>query len=273
MSAPKLSVTKAEGAGNDFIFVAYSPSFDRAMIPKLCDRNFGVGADGLVLMEALAPTRTRWHFYNRDGSDAAMCGNAARAAAAWLQAAGKAFPHELETAFGPVTLNRHEKGFAARVQYAERAIDSIENVSGKMTSGTLVSAKFVDTGVPHAVVEWPSSVLLGARVDAAKLKEAALALRWAPIAGAAGTNVTFYSRVAAGVVEAVSFERGVEDFTLACGTGVLAAAVISSPGQTVVEVRNPGAALFVEAHEFPKALTLAGPARIVFTADVNPNER
>ncbi|MBL7686893.1 MAG: diaminopimelate epimerase [Bdellovibrionaceae bacterium] len=251
--------TKVEAAGNDFLFSDYnSGALTSEEIRLLCDRNFGIGADGLVAMESLTPESTRWHFFNRDGSIAAMCGNAARAAAAWLFAEGKALPHRLQTGFGEVLLSRVGSDFEARVPYAGKAL----------AETALGGATLIDTGVPHAVIEWPSSVF----ERSAQMRERAAQFRWAKQAGVGGTNVTFFNRREGGI-DAITFERGVEDFTLSCGTGVLAAATVSSAALTRgwpsggVIVRNPGAELKVVSSDFPSSLTLIGPARVVFRAE------
>ena len=255
----KRTFTKVEAAGNDFLFSDYaSGTLTSEEIRLICDRNFGIGADGLVVMESLTSDSTRWHFYNRDGSIAAMCGNAARAAAAWLSAEGKTLPHRLQTGFGEVVLSRVGGDFEARVPYAGKAL----------AETALGGATLIDTGVPHAVIEWPLSVFERSQ----QMRERAAQFRWAPQAGAAGTNVTFFSRREGGI-DAITFERGVEDFTLSCGTGVLAAATVSSaalsrgwPSGGVI-VRNPGAELKVVSNDFPNSLTLMGPARVVFQAE------
>lgn len=250
---------KVEAAGNDFLFSGAAsdiPSTNE--IRRLCDRNFGIGADGLVIMELLKADVSRWHFFNRDGSIAAMCGNAARAAAAWIFSEGQTLPHRLQTGFGEVTLSRIGDEFEARVPYAGKALVETD----------LGGASLIDTGVPHAVVEWPSSVFERSSL----MRKRAAQFRWAKQAGAAGTNVTFFNRREGGI-DAITFERGVEDFTLSCGTGVLAAATVSSsalsrgwPSAGVI-VRNPGAELKVVSNDFPNSLTLIGPARIVFRAE------
>jgi diaminopimelate epimerase len=103
--SPPHDILKLEAAGNDFIFFAIDqgvPTADR--IQALCDRHFGIGADGFVVMENLDATHSRWQFFNNDGSHAAMCGNAARAAGAWVKHEGLSFPHHLDTAFGEIIL-------------------------------------------------------------------------------------------------------------------------------------------------------------------------
>lgn len=282
-------ILKIEAAGNDFIFFALEQGVPTpGRIQALCDRHFGIGADGFVVMETLDLTHSRWQFFNNDGSQAAMCGNAARAAAAWLKHEGKSFPHHLETGFGSIVLGEHvlsePHGFTARVPYEKKplhirsiAVDGANDVKGLVVG----SVQLIDTGVPHAVVELNEPVLGLATEHRDRLKAIAAKFRWPKEAGVGGSNVTFYSRIAKNpgdteAVEAVTFERGVEDLTLACGTGVLAAAVVASglsvEGHTVhwpekgFEVRTPGATLWVESKDFPRSLTLVGPANIVFSA-------
>lgn len=263
------SLKKSEGAGNDFLFYdAAQGIMSEAEVVAVCDRHFGVGADGVVAMEAVGPNASRWHFFNRDGSRAAMCGNAARAAAAWLAShANRGFPHALETEFGTITLNLEKLSgsmqFSATVPYRTK----------KLSEQALTGAKLIDTGVPHAVVEWPRSVL-GTESDVKAMRETAAHYRWVREAGVGGANVTFYFKTSSpGMIEAITFERGVEEFTLSCGTGVLAAAVVSSRALTEgwpaggVSVRNPGALLRVESSSFPSELKLIGPSRVVFATE------
>ncbi len=280
-------ILKIEAAGNDFIFFAKAhgvPSASR--IQALCDRHFGIGADGLVVMENIDSTHSRWEFFNSDGSHASMCGNAARAAAAWLKHEGKHFPHSLQTGFGEVILGEHAvtnpPGFTAQVSYEEKPLRlvKIEMDFSKDTTGLVGgSATLVDTGVPHAVIELKGSILSLAIERREQLHGLASKLRWPKEAGAGGSNVTFFSRISECEIESVTFERGVEGLTLACGTGVLAAALVAS-GMSIeksdigskkkswpvsgFEVRTPGAALWVQSQDFPRSLTLVGPANIVF---------
>ncbi len=271
MISPSIPITKAVAAGNDFVFAESANGVSSALtteaIVRICDRHFGIGADGLVVMQSVSPTQTKWHFFNSDGSVAAMCGNAARAAAAWLKAKGAKFPHQLQTGFGTVELNAlNGESYSVAVRYERRTLQT-----RKISSGAIL----VDTGVPHAVVQTDQSVL--------DLKDKSLAVpfRWPPEAGAGGANVTFFRKLTAASIEAVTFERGVEDYTLSCGTGVLAAALVASnlmgenpdhsSGHQVgqwptsgISVRNPGGQLNVLAADFPNSLVLVGPASIVF---------
>ncbi len=282
-------ILKIEAAGNDFIFFAIEQGVPTAgRIQALCDRHFGIGADGFVVMENIDATHSRWQFFNNDGSHAAMCGNAARAAGAWVKHEGHSFPHHLETGFGEVILGEHvvrePHGFTARIPYTKQPLHVREiatDISHDTTGLVAGRARLVDTGVPHAVLELKQSVLTLAQERRDVLKSLAAKFRWPSEAGKGGSNVTYFSRIetntgAHGAIESVTFERGVEDLTLACGTGVLAAALVASgisvEAKTVgwpksgFEVRTPGATLWVESQDFPSSLTLVGPANIVFSA-------
>ena len=275
-------IYKIEAAGNDFLFFSIDQGVpNRERIQALCDRHFGIGADGLVVVEMIDKNHSRWQFFNSDGSVAAMCGNAARAAGAWLKRAGQVFPHHLETAFGEVILGEHvtaeHHGFTARVPYVKRPLSALKievDISHDTTGLLHGSPSLIDTGVPHVVVELKSPVLSLARERATQLNTLASKFRWTKQAGPGGANVTFFSRVGlksdgTSALESVTFERGVEALTLACGTGVLAAATVASgmtwPKQGF-EVHTLGATLWVESEDFPQSLTLIGPANIVFSA-------
>lgn len=250
-------MTKLVAAGNDFIFLesakGITSSLTRETVSAICDRHFGIGADGLVVMQPQDESTTKWYFFNSDGSRAAMCGNAARAAAAWLEKTKAKFPHHLQTEFGAVILNMVTSGiYSAEVSYAQRPLRQLRLSSG---------AVLIDTGVPHAVLEVEQDVLKMADPNQA------IQYRWPTEAGPSGANVTFFRRVSQDSIEAITFERGVEDYTLSCGTGVLAAATVASSDNwpaAGIEVRNPGGLLRVLAPNFPRSLVLVGPAHSVF---------
>lgn len=236
-------------------------------------------------MNLLDANHSSWTFFNSDGSEAAMCGNAARAAAAWLKHHRRSFPHHLATGFGNVILEdralRAVHTFSAQVAFHKKPLKLTQIPFDNCDENAAAQfATLIDTGVPHTVVELKDSVLQQVLNEKKKLRDFASRFRWAQAAGPSGTNVTFYSRLERNLghgpaIESVTFERGVEDLTLACGTGVLAAAVMASglPLQTGsawptagFEVRTPGATLSVESQDFPNSLILVGPAHIVFSA-------
>jgi len=284
----KPGILKIEAAGNDFIFLDGAievPS--TARIQSLCDRHFGIGADGVAVMFRIDAKNSRWGFFNNDGSAAAMCGNAARAAAAWVQRQGLEFPHVLETEFGKVILNQmalddlgRTNQFSARVPYENKPL-RLQPISSPFQHKDIVgSPLLIDTGVPHVVIEIAGSVLDRARNATApkteSLVEIASHFRWVKEAGPGGSNITFFSRLENQAVQSVTFERGVEALTLACGTGVLATAVVASGSlknktpwpQQGFRVETLGAWLTVGSEDFPKSLSLQGPANIVFAAQL-----
>ncbi len=274
----KISLEKVVAAGNDFIFVLAGRDVPLGWRPasqtvrEICDRHFGVGADGLVVMTKLFEKKYEWAFFNNDGSNAAMCGNAARAAMCYL-ALEETQPVELATDFGLVrleTLGGHD--FRIAIDYSSKKLElrRVHSVGSQNTD--LMQPVLVDTGVPHVVLESSQDVL--------SLTDRALAapFRWAEEAGPAGANVTFFKRRDVNSIDAITFERGVENYTLSCGTGVLAAALVASRAleshtwKDEIQVRNPGGNLRVHSSRFPEELLLAGPARRVFGTEIEVDE-
>lgn len=258
-------IIKASATGNDFLLVdllsadnAQAWSQQAGSKPReqwakeLCDRHHGLGADGLVFLEPFAGLDFGWDFYNSDGSRAEMCGNATRAVGLYYHSTTGKKEARFQTRTGPVlvTVNSQDdiRTDLAPIQseeWAQRGTDSS------------LSFDFVSTGNPHAVVSVPGlkdKTLL--RALAQKVKSEKRFFK-------DGVNVTFVHPVSPTVIESQTFERGVEDFTLSCGTGAVAAAhsiLRGKPGQSM-EVRVPGGTLFVIWNNGRP--TLSGPARIV----------
>lgn len=274
----KISLEKVVAAGNDFVFALAGRDVPRGWKPvsqnvrEICDRHFGVGADGMVVMTKLSEQKYEWAFFNNDGSNAAMCGNAARAAMCFL-AHEESKPVELVTDFGLVRLEiLGGNEFRIAIDYSSKKLE-LKNVKSAGPRGAdLIGPVLIDTGVPHVVLECSDDVL--------SLKDRSLAapFRWAKEAGSAGANVTFFKRRDVNAIDAITFERGVEDYTLSCGTGVLAAALVASGAlesrtwKNEIHVRNPGGNLRVHSVRFPEELLLAGPARRVFKTEIDLEE-
>jgi diaminopimelate epimerase len=278
---------KIQGAGNDFIFIdlrktvfgSFSSLSRAEFVAKICDRHFGVGADGLVFVEAVASPQTgalashqadlQWDFYNTDGSFAEMCGNAARCMGLWAALYANLPRFKFATRAGVVradVLLPIESGLENPRVTVDLDFVKIEwqDIHYK-NQGEDKAAVLVNTGVPHAVVEVPS-------LDNLSLfKEDIAALRFHPQAGERGANVTFLQR--GSELRTVTFERGVEDFTLACGTGVLAAAAVALRGthQAKAELRTPGGVLQVVLG-LTSGATLVGDASVVFVGEFNGAE-
>ena len=225
MSRP-LAFTKMTGAGNDFLIVDATQRRVQLKTPwarvsrALCDRHLGVGADGLLVLEPSRGADVRMRIFNPDGSEAAMCGNGARCVARYV-ADGRAHANGY-----PVSIKTGAGVLSARVQgdrVAMRMPDPTEIRLGLRlrVGGRRVAADVINTGVPHAVVRVR-------RLNAVDIEGLGRALRRHRAFGPRGTNVNFLERDAHDPhrVRIRTYERGVEAETLACGTGVVAAAVI-----------------------------------------------
>lgn len=257
----KVPFWKLTGAGNDFVLLAGLPKgrSGPALAKTLCDRRFGVGADGLIVMTRRA-SKVRLDYWNADGS-AAFCGNGSRCAAVWAAAMGwlKTKEFTLESNRGPLTARLTGKGRAEVVMPAPRKLRLGLNVK---TEGHSLQAHYVDTGVPHAVVFVP-------HIDAVNVSRLGRALRFHKIFGRAGANVDFVE-IRKNSLFIRTYERGVEAETLACGTGVVASAFVSrvlgfdfSPVRVVV---RGGDTLSVSFDDGPR---LEGPGKIVFSGEVS----
>lgn len=264
-----LRLVKIQGAGNDFLFIDlratsiqnFTTLNRTELVRRIADREFGIGADGVVFVENGGSEVTfSWDFYNKDGSTAEMCGNAARCMGRWGQLFAGKSDFNFRTVAGDVQVRGVEEAIEVFLPFVEIEMKNLNYNLG----GETRKALFVNTGVPHFVVEV-------AKLDQAyKMLDHVQALRFHPEVGPRGSNITFVERVTDLKFKTVTFERGVEGFTLACGTGVLAAAAEGIQGKTdvTVEVEAPGGTLQVV---FPKkgGAILIGPAKLVFEAKVN----
>lgn len=218
--------TKMNGAGNDFILLdAIAEPFDEsaasALARSLCDRRRSIGADGLMLVtRAEGDADYRMRFYNSDGSPGEMCGNGARCIARYGYDRGLAGDiQRIETTAGIVVGQRIEEDL-----YCVRLNDptAVETEIGIPWDGQILSVSYMelgDPGIPHAVLELPEWDTM----PEDELRSLGAYIR-SYAAFPKGANVTFRKRLGRDHVKAVTYERGVEDFTLACGTGAGATA-------------------------------------------------
>ena len=257
----KIPFWKLTGAGNDFVLLEGRPAGRpaAALARALCDRRFGVGADGLLIMSRRG-ARIRLDYWNADGSPA-FCGNGSRCAVIWAAGRGwlKGRRAGLETSRGPLGARLTSKGRAEVAMPAPKGLRLGVNIK---TRGGPLQAHYVDTGVPHAVVFVPD-------VASVDVEGAGRELRFHKAFGRAGANVDFVEIRKDGLLLR-TYERGVEAETLACGTGVVAAAFVArvlgyAPSPVRVAVRG-GDALSVSFDDGPR---LEGPGRIVFTGEVS----
>jgi len=263
------SFQKYVGAGNDFMFVGASElPTDRARsewASRLCDRSFGVGADGLVVFSVteLKTSQFAWDFYNSDGSKAEMCGNAARCAALYCKDNYQALKSYLSTVIGTVEGQVLESGLTGSQVEVSWALKngSLEQKEIQLKSGSVVKGFYVNTGVPHFVIKDTEFRLS---------KEICREIQDHEFFSPHKTNVTLLVESQSNSAHRTkTFERGVQDFTLACGTGVIASALVVHQTQpkTRHELLAPGGQLFVEVDGLN--IKLIGPAKKVFTGQYN----
>jgi diaminopimelate epimerase len=267
---PLMHFTKMNGAGNDFVMLDNRDlryRLDKAAIARLCDRHRGVGADGLIAVEpAQNGADFRMRYYNADGGEAEMCGNGARCFARFAsRVGGKNGAITFETPAGTIGADLH----GDNVRIAMGVPHSLALDIPLAVGGETLRAHFVNTGVPHAVVfvddlEKVDIVRLGAGI------------RYHQHFAPKGTNANFVAKLPGGGIALRTYERGVENETLACGTGVTAAALIFSrltgaASPVAVQVRG-GDTLqvgFERDGDGWKNVTLTGPADFVFEGETH----
>lgn len=253
---------KYQGTGNDFVILdnrvpSLNPA-DESLIAHLCDRRFGIGADGLMLLEMERGVDFRMRYFNADGREGSMCGNGGRCLVAFAHHLGLVSGHCRFMAVDGL----HEAHVAAP-DWIELKMTEVKEV--KSAEGYY----FLDTGSPHYV----SFVDDIKGVDVA---EEGKVIRWSEEFQPGGTNVNFVEQTKEGI-KVATFERGVEAETLSCGTGVTAAALCLSleqgkEGENEVPIDTRGGKLEVKFTRHGTEFTdiwLCGPAKLVFEGNIN----
>jgi len=262
--------TKMSGTGNDFIIIDNRKHLveDETLtefVKGICRRKMSVGADGLILIESSDKADFRWRFFNSDGSLAEMCGNGARCAArfAYLNGiAGDTLSFETEAGI----ISGQVKGRGAKVKIPDpedlRLDFRVDLDKGSLTVNSL------NTGVPHVVI-------LQDAIDDVDVVGLGRQLRYHDAFAPAGTNVNFVCRQKTGQLAIRTYERGVEDETLACGTGAIASALVAScktDGTSPVSLQTrSGESLTIyfraSNHRFTDVY-LEGDARLIYTGEL-----
>jgi len=257
------------GAGNDFILFDNRTGdidLDRNQIAQLCDRHRGIGADGILLLEK--PTNRadfRMRYFNADGGEAEMCGNGARCFARFAnKVGGQKREISFETPAGVISAEL--KGDLVTLRMTEPT-DLRLNIDLPVADENRV-VHFINSGVPHVVI-------LVAKIDDADVRGDGAAIRNHKMFSPNGANVNFIEKRGANKIAIRTYERGVEDETLACGTGIVASALIfaateesSSP---ITVLARGGDELQVGFEEIGASLhnvTLTGPAEFIFEGTI-----
>jgi diaminopimelate epimerase len=266
----KVEFTKMSGAGNDFILMDNREStlhLSKEKIARLCHRHFGVGADGLLLVEAPLNGNAdfRMRYYNADGGEAEMCGNGARCFARYAsQLANKNSVLSFETPAGLISAVL--EGDMVTINMTQP--QEIElNKTITLESGSY-GIHHCNTGVPHAI-------LFVGEIEAAKVEELGREIRFHIDFTPKGTNVNFVQKLGENSIRVRTYERGVEGETLACGTGVVASAIVSHlvrkialPMQVKVQGGDILEVNFKKKGTTFEDVTLKGPATFVFQGEV-----
>jgi diaminopimelate epimerase len=261
----KLAFEKYHGAGNDFVIidnreVAWKPTPEQ--VAALCDRHFGIGADGLMLLSLHEGFDFGMTYFNSDGNESTMCGNGGRCMTAFAHSLGltrkDARFHAIDGEHTGIILGKIPNGFLVRLKMKDVTVE--DNHTDHL---------FIDTGSPHYIV-------FTDHADSIDIIREARKIRYDTCFAEEGTNVDFVEKTAEGIYVR-SYERGVENETLSCGTGVtasaLATAVRSESDPGMYQVKTRGGELKVRYTRSGNTFTdiwLEGPAQKVFngTAEV-----
>ena len=272
---------KMNGAGNDFIVLnnleEHLPVERLPQIARtLCERHMSIGADGLMVVDApTAGGDYRMLFYNSDGSVGEMCGNGARCICRYGYENGLAGETQtVETTAGIVTGRRMDRRLY-RIRLNDPTtirLDSPVEVNGVTYDCSYV--ELGDPGLPHAVVPYADL----RHADEHELRELGRAIRWNK-AFPKGANVNFYEIIGEDHIFERTFERGVEDFTYACGTGTgSVVAVLTLQGRVSghgVQADMTGGRLVIDAervHSRIESLYLTGPTNVVCRGEVTDED-
>ena len=266
----EIAFTKMHGAGNDFVMIENldgSIELTSEQVAALCDRRFGIGSDGLILLNPPQQegTEATMLYYNADGGRVDMCGNGARCftSFALLNGIGNGQSVSFLTDAGPMKAIAQNGLFTIRMT----PVHSIELGQSLTTDQGEYAFDFMNTGVEHVIV-------FRSDVDAVDIVPEGSGIRYHD-RFPAGTNANFAEIQADGIIKVRTYERGVENETLACGTGVVAVAIAANltKGQaTPISMLVRGGDIltvdFRRDGDRISDITLTGPAKVVFTGTV-----
>jgi diaminopimelate epimerase len=258
----KIPFYKYHGTGNDFILLdnrtLLFPKTAHEWIAQLCHRNFGIGADGLILLEENTVGQYNMVYYNSDGNLSSMCGNGGRCFVAFAKYLGLI---ENEMHFDAPD-GAHFAQFTASGEIALQ----MKSVNEVVVHPDYV---FLNTGSPHHVQlvnDLPNFLVV----------QNGSAIRYGDLYGTAGSNVNFVEPVSPNTFAVRTYERGVENETLSCGTGVTAVAIAMHKLQlataNTVQLQTPGGNLWVSFDENEgkyQQVILTGPAQFVFAGELD----
>ncbi|MBA3722592.1 MAG: diaminopimelate epimerase [Parachlamydiaceae bacterium] len=266
----QLTFAKYVGCGNDFILFDNReesfPKKDESLIRSLCHRQFGIGADGVILLESSSKADFSMRIYNADGSEAEMCGNGIRCLMRFLEHLGLKDPsYSIETMHKILLLEHHGKDIRVEMGIPN---NTKWNISFN-ENDSVFQLHYLDTGVPHIV-------LFVDEIESFDLKKWGPHLRYHKLFAPKGTNVNIAQRLPNDEIKIRTYERGVEGETLACGTGATAVALAAA---YCYQIRNPitiqtglGQKLTIDFEQTGltfENVTLTGPATRTFKGTID----
>lgn len=255
----KMTFYKYQGTGNDFVMIDNrQQDFDKTntkLVAHLCDRRFGIGADGLILLENHETYDFRMVYYNADGNESSMCGNGGRCLVAFANFLGVI---KSKATFEAVDGLHHATIENGLVHLQMLDVKDIENHKDYM---------FLNTGSPH-------HVQIQDNLENFNIKSEGAKIRYGQPYGQKGTNVNFVSQIDDNTFKVRTYERGVEDETLSCGTGVTAVAIamhsLGLAHNTLIHLNVEGGKLrvsFDKKGDIYENVCLIGPAEQVFKGE------
>lgn len=255
-----IDFVKYQGTGNDFVLIddrnGRFPATDQGLIERLCHRRFGIGADGLILLQDDPDYDFRMVYFNADGAEGSMCGNGGRCIVR--------FAHHLGL-FETVTRFRAVDGEHLAEVREDDVFLKMGDVAGVENRAGLT---FLNTGSPH-VVRFTDDL------ESFDVVAEGRAIRYDARFGPGGTNVNFAQVPDGNTLFVRTYERGVEDETYSCGTGVTAAALVAHQQYqkaSPVLIRTLGGNLRVSFNPLPgggfDTIYLIGPAKRVFAGNI-----
>lgn len=268
------SFAKYVGCGNDFVIFDNRkdlfPHHNSTLIQALCHRQWGIGADGLILLECSKQADFRMRIFNADGHEAEMCGNGIRCLMKFLQSLGITHTtYRIETMKKTLTLSHQgtqvcvEMGNPSEIRW---------NIPLPFKQD-LHAAHFLETGVPHVVI-------FVSNLELDEWKELGPFIRHHPLFAPKGTNVNLARYISPNRIEIRTYERGVESETLACGTGATAAALATAylyqlNGPIQVRTRS-GEAIEINYQlkdQNFSSVTMTGPAYCTYKGEIDLSNR
>lgn len=250
---------KYQGTGNDFVMIDNRdnsfPKENISLVAKLCDRRFGIGADGLILLENDEQTDFRMVYYNSDGNQSSMCGNGGRCIVAFAQRLGIIGDKTTFIATDGLHFATIENNV---ISLQMKDVDDV-----KITDEYV----YLNTGSPHHVV-------LVEDLEKYDVKNQGAKIRYSDLYGKTGSNVNFVTQITEDLFAVRTYERGVEDETLSCGTGATAVAIamyaLKKTNSTEISIKVIGGDLKVSfcKRDGYEEVFLRGRADFVFEGNI-----